>query len=182
MTHALLRALGFAARKHAGQTRKNAGKTPYLNHVIDVTAVLAIDGGVSDETLLVAAVLHDTVEDTETTLEELAGEFGAEVARLVGEMTDDKSLLKPERKRLQVVLAPSASAGAKQIKIADKICNVRDVADNPAAHWPMERRFDYLDWATAVVAGCRGINERLDAAFDAAVERARARLERESDR
>ncbi|HET9371616.1 MAG TPA: HD domain-containing protein [Vicinamibacterales bacterium] len=180
MTHALLRALGFAARKHAGQTRKNAGKTPYLNHVIDVTAVLAIDGGVSDEALLVAAVLHDTVEDTETTLEELAGEFGAEVARLVGEMTDDKSLLKPERKRLQVRMAPSASAGAKQIKIADKICNVRDVADNPAAHWPIERRFDYLDWAAAVVAGCRGVNQRLDDAFDAALARARARLEREA--
>jgi (p)ppGpp synthase/HD superfamily hydrolase len=173
VTTMLFKALSFAARKHRGDTRKDSSRTPYVNHVIEVAACLACEGAVTDEALLTAAVLHDTVEDTPTTLEELSAEFGSDVAELVREMTDDKSLPKQRRKDLQVDHAPSASPRAKQLKIADKICNVRDVANNPAEGWALERRTDYLDWAEKVVAGCRGVNHRLDQAFDAAIARAR---------
>ena len=168
------RALSFAAERHRADTRKDSSRTPYVNHVIEVAACLACEGAVTDETLLTAAILHDTVEDTPTTLEELADVFGPGVAGLVREMTDDKSLPKQQRKVLQVEHAPAASPGAKQIKIADKICNVRDVATNPAEGWSVDRRADYLDWAEQVVAGCRGVNPALDAAFDGALARARA--------
>jgi guanosine-3',5'-bis(diphosphate) 3'-pyrophosphohydrolase len=173
VTTMFFRALSFAARRHRADTRKDSSRTPYVNHVIEVAACLACEGGVTDEAVLTAAVLHDTVEDTPTTLEELSDEFGPVVAELVREMTDDKSLPKHRRKALQVEHAPTASAGAKQIKIADKICNVRDVANNPAEGWPIERRVEYLDWAAEVVAGCRGVNPGLDASFDATIARAR---------
>jgi len=173
VTTMFFRALSFAAQRHRADTRKDSSRTPYVNHVIEVAACLACEGDVTDERLLTAALLHDTVEDTPTTLEELETAFGLEVADLVREMTDDKSLPKSRRKVLQIEHAPSASPGAKQIKIADKICNVRDVAANPAEGWSSERRSDYLDWAEKVVAGCRGVNLRLDRAFDAALARAR---------
>jgi len=173
----LLRALRFAANRHDGQTRKGAGGSPYVNHVIDVAAVLACEGGVTDTAMLAAAVLHDTVEDTPTTVEELAAAFGPDVAELVREMTDDKSLPKQRRKQLQIEHAPSASPRAKQLKIADKISNIRDVATHPAEDWSRGRRIEYLDWAESVVAGCRGVNPKLDTAFDAALDRARGELD-----
>ena len=169
-------ALSFAAEKHKQQRRKDAEAPPYVNHVIAVATTLAVEGGVTDEHTLMCALLHDTVEDTATTLAELAECFGREIAALVGEVTDDKLLVKAERKRLQVEHARTASAQAKQVKIADKICNVRDVADCPPAHWTLERRIEYLRWSEQVVAGCRGINPRLDRAFDETVALARQRV------
>jgi guanosine-3',5'-bis(diphosphate) 3'-pyrophosphohydrolase len=163
---AFLGALEFAARKHQGQRRKDADALPYVNHVIGVTHILAIEGGVTDETLLTAAVLHDTVEDTETTFDEIALRFGAAVADLVREATDDKSLEKAERKRLQILHARSASPRAKQLKIADKIDNIRAIIATPPAQWSRERKLEYLTWAEQVVAGCRGVNAGLDRAFD----------------
>jgi guanosine-3',5'-bis(diphosphate) 3'-pyrophosphohydrolase len=124
----LLRAASFAAHKHRDQRRKDVEASPYINHPIAVATVLAIEGGVTDEPILVAALLHDTVEDTATTFEELEQEFGRDVAELVREMTDDKSLDKDVRKQLQIAHAPAASSPAKQIKIADKICNIRDIS------------------------------------------------------
>jgi guanosine-3',5'-bis(diphosphate) 3'-pyrophosphohydrolase len=171
-----LSALDFAARKHRLQKRKDAAGLPYINHPISVAHVLAVEGNVSDEMLLVAAVLHDTVEDTETTFEELDARFGADIAGLVREVTDDKRLPKAERKRLQIVHAAEASPAARQLKIADKICNIRDVTENPPADWPLERRRDYVVWAQDAIAGCRGVNPRLDAVFDEAVARARQAL------
>jgi guanosine-3',5'-bis(diphosphate) 3'-pyrophosphohydrolase len=170
---ALLDALAFAARKHRDQRRKDAEASPYINHPIGVAHVLAAEGAVTDPAVLVAAILHDTVEDTRTSFAELEAVFGAAVAGLVRELTDDKSLPKMERKRLQVAHAASASAGAKQIKLADKICNIRDITDTPPADWSAERRLAYLDWASQVVNGCRGVNPGLEAAFDAALARAR---------
>lgn len=171
----LLDALSFAAGKHRHQRRKDADETPYINHPIAVAAVLA-DAGVADEDALLAAVLHDTIEDTQTSFDELAARFGPGVAALVAEVTDDKSLPKAERKRLQIEHAGAASARAKQIKIADKICNVRDVALAPPPDWPAARRREYLDWAERVVAGCRGVNTTLDQAFDRALASAREAL------
>jgi guanosine-3',5'-bis(diphosphate) 3'-pyrophosphohydrolase len=118
--------------------------------------------------VLVAAILHDTVEDTETTTEELAREFGPRIAAIVAEVTDDKSLPKPERKRLQVERAPHSSPQARLVKLADKICNLRDVAAGPPAHWPLERRRGYFEWARAVIDGLRGTHAGLERLFDEA--------------
>ena len=169
---ALLQALSFAAHQHRNQKRKDVEASPYIKHPIEVAEVLAVEGGVTDETLLVAAVLHDTVEDTETTLGQLRERFGEAVAALVGEVTDDKSLLKADRKSLQVVHAATASQRAKQLKIADKTCNLRDIAAAPPAGWSPDRKREYLAWARSVVEGCRGVNPGLESAFDAALDEA----------
>jgi guanosine-3',5'-bis(diphosphate) 3'-pyrophosphohydrolase len=171
-TH-LLEAIAFAADKHRRQRRKDAEESPYINHPIAVATVLASEGNVSDEMTLLAAVLHDTVEDTQTTFVELEEHFGPEVAGLVRELTDDKSLEKGERKRLQIEHARESSIRAKQVKIADKICNVRDITLSPPADWSPDRRREYLMWSEKVVAGCRDANPNLDQAFDRAVARAR---------
>jgi len=173
----LLKAIAFAAEKHRRQRRKDAEASPYVNHLISVATVLAVEGDVSDEATLLAAILHDTVEDTQTTFAELGENFGPEVAGLVREVTDDKSLKKDERKRLQVEHARDSSPRAREIKIADKISNVRDIAVSPPTDWPLERRREYLKWSERVVAGCRGVNPRLDRAFDEAVGHTRVRLE-----
>jgi guanosine-3',5'-bis(diphosphate) 3'-pyrophosphohydrolase len=172
-----LRALAFAAEKHRRQRRKDPDATPYINHPIAVATVLAVEGAVTDEATLVCALLHDTVEDTDTTLAELAQHFGPEMADLVQELTDDESLVKSERKRLQIVHAATASPRAKQVKIADKISNIRDVVASPPAHWPVERRIEYLRWSEQVAAGCQGVNPKLDRAFAQAVALARQTIE-----
>jgi guanosine-3',5'-bis(diphosphate) 3'-pyrophosphohydrolase len=170
------RALAFAARKHTTQRRKDAEQSPYINHPIAVAAALAEAGGVTDERLLVAAILHDTVEDTETSFAELEEAFGSDVAGLVREVTDDKSLPKAERKARQVEHAAHATPRAKQLKIADKICNITDVTDAPPHDWSAARRAEYLDWAESVVRGCRGVNPGLERAFDEAMGRAREKV------
>jgi len=162
----LLRAVLFSAHKHRGQRRKDEDASPYINHPIEVAELIANVGGVSDLSTLMAAILHDTVEDTGSTFAELEEAFGQEVRLLVEEVTDDKRLLKEERKRLQIVHAQQLSEGAKQIKIADKICNVRDVTHNPPPKWPLERRREYFQWAAKVVEGCRGSNPDLERRFD----------------
>ena len=169
----LLQAIAFAADKHRGQRRKDAEGSPYINHVIAVATVLAVEGEVSDPVTLIAAALHDTVEDTQTTFEELEEQFGPEVTDLVRELTDDKSLEKTERKRLQIEHARNSSNGAKELKIADKICNIRDITVSPPADWPLHRRLNYLTWSEQVVAGCRGVNAKLDQAFDQAISTGR---------
>jgi guanosine-3',5'-bis(diphosphate) 3'-pyrophosphohydrolase len=172
----LLGALVFAADKHSRQRRKDAVASPYINHPIAVAAVLAIEGEVTDRATLVAAILHDTVEDTKTTFQELSDQFGDDVSNLVREVTDDKSLDKAVRKQLQIEHAAKSSAKAKQIKLADRICNIRDILNSPPADWPLERRIEYLDWSCKVVSGCSGVNEKLDQAFDNALEQARAAI------
>jgi guanosine-3',5'-bis(diphosphate) 3'-pyrophosphohydrolase len=164
----LLKALAFAAHKHRDQRRKDAEASPYINHPIELADVLVTEGGITDVEVLCAALLHDTVEDTDTTHEELANAFGSRIARIVAEVTDDKRLPKHERKRLQIEHAPRLSEGAKLVKLADKICNLRDVAERPPAKWDLARRREYFDWAKQVVDGLRGVHPRLEAAFDAA--------------
>ena len=164
---AFLKALKFAADKHSTQRRKGYEASPYINHLIEVAEILSRVGRITDPVTLQAAILHDTIEDTTTTAEELESHFGTEVLSLIEELTDDKSLPKPERKRLQIEQAPHLSIRAKQIKIADKISNVRDVTHFPPSHWPWQRRLDYLDWAEQVVAGLRGCNPQIEELFDA---------------
>jgi guanosine-3',5'-bis(diphosphate) 3'-pyrophosphohydrolase len=167
----LIGALSFAADKHRNQRRKDKEASPYINHPIALASILSVEGGVDEGVVLCAAVLHDTIEDTETRYEELAGQFGREIADVVLEVTDDKALPKAERKQLQIEHAPRLSRAAKLVKLADKIANVRDVADHPPSEWPIERRREYFDWAKRVVDGLRGTHGRLEAAFDAAYAR-----------
>ena len=178
----LLRALGFAADMHRGQRRKGVDASPYINHPIQVAELLANVGGIEDEATLVAAILHDTIEDTTATREQIESLFGTDVASLVMEMTDDKSLQSDRRKKLQIEQAPCLSARAKAIKIADKICNVRDVGSKPPPDWSAERRLAYFDWAERVVAGCRGVHPVLEACFDQSLAASRAQVVSESQR
>ncbi len=167
----LIGALSFAADKHRNQRRKDNEASPYINHPIMLAKILAVEGGVEEGTVLCAALLHDTIEDTETSYNELAEQFGYEIADVVREVTDDKALPKAERKQLQIEHAPHLSQAAKLVKLADKIANLRDVADHPPSKWPLERRREYFDWAKRVVDGLRGAHARLEAAFDAAYAR-----------
>ena len=164
----IVRALEFAAHKHRDQRRKDAQASPYINHPIALANVLVSEGGVDDPVVLSAALLHDTVEDTETTTAELREAFGEKIAAIVGEVTDDKNLLKAERKRLQIEHAAHISREAKLVKLADKICNVRDVANHPPAKWDLARRREYFEWAKAVVDQLRGIHPALEKKFDEA--------------
>jgi guanosine-3',5'-bis(diphosphate) 3'-pyrophosphohydrolase len=165
----ILRAAAFAAERHRDQRRKGSAAAPYINHPLGLANLLA-ECGVEDPTVLAAALLHDTVEDTETTPEELAESFGAEVAAIVVEVTDDKALPKADRKRMQIEHAAHLSDQAKLVKLADKICNLRDLSQSPP-DWPLERKREYFDWAKAVVEQLRGTNARLEAMFTAAYAR-----------
>jgi guanosine-3',5'-bis(diphosphate) 3'-pyrophosphohydrolase len=167
----VLEALGFAAHKHRDQRRKDAAASPYINHPIALANVLVREGAVSEPEVVAAALLHDTLEDTQTSPGELRTAFGERVARIVAEVTDDKSLPKAERKRLQIEHAAAISREAKLVKLADKICNLRDMADHPPASWDLARRREYFDWAKAVIDRLRGVHPGLEAEFDAAYAR-----------
>jgi (p)ppGpp synthase/HD superfamily hydrolase len=168
-----MRAADFAARRHTTQRRKGVSGEPYLNHLVEVAALIATATEGGDPNLVAAALLHDTLEDTDTTYEELETRFGADIVGLVSEVTDDKSLPKAERKRRQIETASSKSERARILKIADKISNVRALAVSPPADWDVARVSEYVDWAERVVAGCRGLNAGLERVFDAAVVEAR---------
>ncbi len=172
----ILDAASFAAKKHTNQKRKGSDGQPYINHPLEVASLLANVGNVDDVDVIVAGLLHDTVEDCGVSYEEIEGRFGKIVAGYVSEVTDDKSLPKAERKRLQVEQAPHLSHGAKQIKLADKISNIRDVTNNPPADWSMERRLEYVEWGENVVAGLRGANAGLERLFDETISEARKSL------
>ena len=145
-----VRALAFASHKHSQQRRKDADASPYINHPIALVSILAVEAGIDDCDTLCAALLHDTIEDTDTSVEELVEAFGSPVASLVQEVTDDKRLPKAERKLLQVEHAAHLSPKARPVKLADKIANLRDVADSPPVNWPLARRQEYFDWAKQV--------------------------------
>lgn len=164
----ILKALEFAAHKHRDQRRKDALASPYINHPIALANVLTREGGVADPVVLAAALLHDTVEDTQTTPAELRECFGEQIAGIVAEVTDDTRLLKAERKRLQIEHAAALSREAKLVKLADKICNVRDMANHPPAKWDLTRRREYFEWAKAVVDRLRGVHPVLEKKFDEA--------------
>jgi guanosine-3',5'-bis(diphosphate) 3'-pyrophosphohydrolase len=168
-----LKALHFAANKHRDQRRKDVEASPYINHPIYVAQILSDIGGVDDLGVLAAAVLHDTVEDTETESADIEREFGERIARIVGEVTDDKSLNKFERKRLQIEHAKHMSNEGALVKVADKIANVRDIASNPPKDWDKTRRVEYLKWAEQVVSNCPKVNSRLEEYFAESLASAR---------
>ena len=169
-------AADFAARRHSGQQRKGRGSEPYVNHLAEVANLLSIAADGTDAELVAAGWLHDTIEDTATTREELAQEFGERVTALVVEVTDDMTLPKQERRQKQIVDAPRKSPGAKLIKIADKISNIRARILPQPSQEERDDLIDYVGWAEKVVAGCRGVNAVLDRMFDEAVTLARSTL------
>lgn len=168
---AIINAAHFSADKHRDQRRKDAAATPYINHPLAVAAILANEVGIMDPDILVAAILHDTVEDTETSLDEIEQHFGSNVAKIVAQVTDDKSLPKLERKRLQIVNAAHKTPEAKLLKLADKIANLRDMANQPPADWSTERLQQYFDFAENVAQGLTGLNAAMDELFAAAMKR-----------
>lgn len=172
----VLKAAQFAADKHRNQKRKGEDASPYINHPLFVALLLSEVGGVTDQEILAAALLHDTVEDTNTTLEEIENIFGNRVCGYVAEVTDDKSLPKAERKLKQIEHAKELSEGAALIKNADKISNVMDVTNNPPTHWDLQRRKDYLNWAELVVGNCPKVNSNLEKEFVKVLNEGRAKL------
>lgn len=176
----ILKALEFAAVRHRKQFRKGEDKSPYINHPIQVANLLVKEAGEKDPVLLAAAILHDVVEDTvdgkkekKKLVELIREEFGEDVLSVTLEVTDDKSLCKKDRKRLQVEHAPHLSVKARKLKIADKIMNVRDITNNPPEKWPLKRIIRYFDWSEKVVGGLRGSNPGLDAIFDETLKKGR---------
>jgi len=163
---AVLKAAHFAAQKHAGQRRKGAAAEPYINHLLEVAELVASALAEPDANLVIAALLHDTVEDAGITKEVLVELFGSDVADLVMEVTDDKSLPKAERKRLQIVHASQISVRAQVIKLADKISNLRGILASPPADWSVERKREYFEWAKRVVDGLSAPNQMLKAEFE----------------
>ncbi|PLX37120.1 MAG: phosphohydrolase [Hyphomicrobiales bacterium] len=171
----ITRALTFAAEVHTDQRRKGARAEPYINHLIEVATLVASATGGTDPELVVAALLHDTVEDTDTTIGHIAEHFGDDVAGIVEAMTDDKSLPKMVRKARQIEKAPGLDPRAKMVKIADKVSNLTSLLESPPDQWPHERIHAYAQWAEAVVAGCRGVSADLEQRFDAALQDVLAR-------
>lgn len=172
----LLKAASFAAQKHSGQKRKGADEQPYINHPLEVANLLANVGRVEDYDILIAALLHDTIEDQGVKKEELTELFGEQVAEYVTEVTDNKELSKEERKQKQIEHAPRLSPGAKQIKLADKISNITDIMHSPPRDWPQERKLEYVEWGEKVVAGLRGANAALEKRFDEVAEKAKQKF------
>ena len=164
----LLKALEFSARKHRNQRRKDIDASPYINHPISLANILCNEAHVTDVNVICGALLHDTVEDTETEPEELESEFGIEIKNIVMDVTDDQSLAKHVRKQAQIDHAAHISDKAKLVKLADKISNLRDVSSNPPPDWSLDRRQEYFDWAKRVIDQLRGINPNLESIFDAA--------------
>ena len=160
------RAMEYAAEKHRGQTRKDATSTPYINHPIALAHLLADVGGITDANTIAAALLHDTVEDTDATIEDIKELFGKEIMAIVIEVTDDKSLCSPERKQLQIENAAHISQEAKLVKLADKICNLQDMLERPPVKWSLQRKSEYFDWAKQVIDQLRGTNRVLEEIFD----------------
>ncbi len=160
----ILKATLFAAEKHKDQRRKGESQIPYVNHVIEVAELL--ERFQHDTETIIAGLLHDTIEDTATTPEEIEEHFGVEILSVVLEVTDDKSLPKTERKLLQVVNTPKKSDSAKKVKIADKICNLKSIHTAPPENWTLDRQTEYFHWAKQVVDGARGVCPHLEQLFD----------------
>lgn len=169
MNKLIVKALKFAEYKHRFQCRKDTCKSPYIKHPIDVLSILVSEAEISDENVLCAALLHDTIEDTDTSAEELRKHFGEKITAIVLELSDDKTLPKQTRKELQVAHAATSSYEARLVKFADKIANIRDIHSDPPEGWSSERVQEYYAWATRVIDRMRGTHTELEALFDQAI-------------
>ena len=175
----ILRAFKFAAIRHRDQRRKDKQASPYINHPIAVAETLWEIGEIREVTTLVAGILHDIIEDTDTSPEELERAFGAEICSIVKELTDDKVLPNAVRRRLQLQNVAELSAPARHVRTADKISNLEDIIYFPPAGWSLERREEYVNWAGSVIEGLRGSNHALEKYFGELFMEAVRRLEEE---
>ena len=173
----ILKAAHFAAQKHRDQRRKDKEVSPYINHPISVAKIISEIGNIEDPEVLAAALLHDTIEDTETTVDELIDNFGERVCSLVQEVTDDKSLPKMERKQRQIEHAKEISEGAALIKLGDKISNVTDITNTPPTDWDSNRRLEYFEWAEKVINNCPKVNTSLEKYFKYSIQKGREKLQ-----
>ena len=173
----ILKATHFAAQKHRDQRRQDEAISPYINHPISVARAISEIGDIEDPEVLAAALLHDTLEDTETTPKELIDNFGERVCRLVQEVTDDKTLPKLERKQRQIEHAKEISEGAALIKLGDKISNVTDITNTPPTNWDSNRRLEYFDWAEKVINNCPKVNTSLEKYFKDSIQKGREKLQ-----
>jgi len=173
----ILKAAHFAAQKHRGQKRKDKDISPYINHPISVAKIISEIGNVEDPEVLAAALLHDTIEDTETTVDELIDNFGERVCSLVQEVTDDKTLPKLERKQRQIDHAKEISGDAAIIKLGDKIANVTDITNTPPTDWDSNRRLEYFEWAEKVINNCPKVNTSLEKYFKYSIQKGREKLQ-----
>ena len=178
----ITRALRFAAERHSSQRRKGQAKEPYVNHLAEVSELVADATEGKDVNLIAAALLHDTIEDTETSSDELVATFNNDIAQLVADVTDDKSLPKQDRKHLQVVNSRAQNMRVKLLKLADKTSNLRSLANSPPENWNTERKQAYIDWAIKVAAGLKGVNPWLEERFDEALRRAQQALQQTTNR
>jgi len=172
----VLKAADAAARWHVHQRRKGAAKEPYINHLLEVATLVAEATGGKDPNLVIAALLHDAIEDCEVPAQLIAETFGSDVADLVVEVTDDKTLEKGERKKRQVDGAPKKTDRAKLLKLADKTSNLRALVLSPAPDWSVRRRIEYIEWARKVAQGLRGVHADLERQFDEAARAAERSL------
>jgi guanosine-3',5'-bis(diphosphate) 3'-pyrophosphohydrolase len=175
----ILKAFKFAASKHRHQRRKDEEASPYINHLIAVAETLWVVGKIREAATMAAGILHDVIEDTDTSPEELEREFGPEICGIVSELTDDKELPKLVRKRLQIEHAAYLSTPARYVKIADKISNLDDMIHSPPAGWSLARREEYVLWAGKVIDGVRGCNQALERCFDRLFAEAMEAIEKE---
>jgi len=173
----ILKAAHFAAQKHKDQRRKDKEVSPYINHPISVAKIISEIGNIEDPEVLAAALLHDTIEDTETTVDELIDNFGERVCSLVQEVTDDKNLPKMERKQRQIEHAKEISEGAALIKLGDKISNVTDITNTPPIDWDSNRRLEYFEWAEKVINNCPKVNTSLEKYFKYSIQKGREKLQ-----
>jgi len=173
----ILKAANFAAQKHKNQRRKDVDSSPYINHPISVAKIISIVGKIQDPEILAAALLHDTIEDTETTSQELMDNFGERVSKMVLEVTDDKNLSKIVRKQKQIEDANKLSMGAALIKLGDKISNVTDITNTPPINWNIKRRLEYFDWAEKVINNCPKVNKELENYFADLINNSRSQLQ-----
>jgi (p)ppGpp synthase/HD superfamily hydrolase len=177
-TERLMAAALAAARWHTAQRRKGGAGEPYINHLLEVASLVSLATGGKDPNLVVAALLHDAIEDQGISRPAIADQFGDDIASLVEEVTDDKSLPQDVRKRLQVEHAPKLSTRAKILKLADKISNVTAIGKDPPPDWPIDRQRAYVQWGRDVVQGLRGASPVLEAQFNRAAEEAQHLIER----
>ena len=173
----ILKAAHFAAHKHRDQRRKDKEVSPYINHPISVANIISEIGNIEDPEVLAAALLHDTIEDTETTVEELIDNFGERICSLVQEVTDDKTLPKLERKQRQIDHAKEISGDAAIIKLGDKIANITDITNTPPTDWDSNRRLEYFEWAEKVINNCPRVNTSLEKYFKDSIQKGREKLQ-----
>ena len=150
MENLITKAEAYARQNHEGQFRKGEAQEPYVTHVAEVASRVARYGG--SESAIAAAWLHDVVEDCDPEIEDIENLFGSKVAKIVAEVTDDKSLSKQDRKARQVKNAPYKSEEACLVKWADKICNLLSIANSPPP-WDKARKMEYIEWAREVASG-----------------------------